>query len=65
MAARNAISLTLIPSVSGSLVVWKTLEVYGEADLIFSVNHGNIRGRFAAYFQLTLGVKYTFQSAFL
>ncbi|MDR2516110.1 MAG: hypothetical protein LBC88_01865 [Spirochaetaceae bacterium] len=63
-AARNAVSLTLTPSVSGSLVVWKTLEVYGEADAIFSINHGNIQGRFAADFQLTLGVKYALRAGY-
>jgi hypothetical protein len=60
---RNSISFTLLPSLSGSFFVWKNLEIYGQADCIASFNHNNIKGDFAADFQLTLGLSYYFRAS--
>jgi hypothetical protein len=57
---RNAVSVTILPSVSGSVVLWKNCRVYGEADFIAQINHGNRRGAFAADLQLSLGFSYSF-----
>jgi hypothetical protein len=57
---RNALSATLIPSLSGSFFIRPDWEVYGQADFIAAINHGNIRHNFAADFQLTLGMTYRF-----
>ena len=56
---KNAVSHTMILTLKGGITPVKNLDVYGRADLIVSLNHGNIAGEKATDLQFTFGVKYS------
>ncbi|GHU35050.1 hypothetical protein FACS1894172_16230 [Spirochaetia bacterium] len=57
---RNAPYILTALSLFGSYQILPSLKAYGQADVVLIANKGNIKGNFAADFQFSAGISWTF-----